>query len=69
MIDAKEEIIKTLILSIRDNPELDILTENDIRNIIAVLINNQFDSDHKKTQNQTKAVIENIIYRLMERSP
>ena len=69
MIDAKEEIIKTLVLSIRDNPELDILTENDIRNIISVLINNQFDSDHKKTQNQTKAVIENIIYRLMERSP
>lgn len=68
MIDAKEEIIKTLVLSIRNNPELDILTENDIRNIIAVLANNQFDSDHKKAQNQTKAVIENIIYRLMERS-
>ena len=67
MIDAKEEIIKSLVLSIRDNPELDILNENDIRNIIGVLINNQFDNDLKRTQNQTKAVIEitkpiNIIY-------
>ena len=67
MIDAKEEIIKSLVLSIRDNPELDILNENDIRNIIAVLINNQFDNDLKRTQNQTKAVIENILFRLMER--
>lgn len=69
MIDAKEEIIKSLVLSIRENPDLDILDETDIRNIIAVLINNQFDSDLKRTQNQTKAVIENILFRLMERSP
>lgn len=68
MIDAKEEIIKSLVLSIRENPDLDILDETDIRNIIAVLINNQFDSDLKRTQNQTKAVIENILFRLMERS-
>lgn len=67
MIDAKEEIVKSLVLSIRENPDLDILDETDIRNIIAVLINNQFDSDLKRTQNQTKAVIENILYRLMER--
>jgi hypothetical protein len=67
LIDAKEEIIKSLVLSIRDNPELDILNENDIRNIIGVLINNQFDNDLKRTQNQTKAVIENILFRLMER--
>jgi len=68
LIDAKEEIIKSLVLSIRENPDLDILDETDIRNIIAVLINNQFDSDLKRTQNQTKAVIENILFRLMERS-
>jgi hypothetical protein len=68
LIDAKEEIIKSLVLSIRETPELDILNEDDIRNIIAVLINTQFDNDLKRTQNQTKAVIENILFRLMERS-
>ena len=49
VIDAKEEIILTLLKAVEDNHELDQITEKDIRNLIALLINTQFDSDFVKT--------------------
>ena len=45
MIDAKEEIIQSLMSSIKQKESLDFLSENDVRSIIAVLLNNQFDTD------------------------
>jgi len=61
MIDAKEEIILTLLKSVENNHQLAQITEKDIRNLIALLINTQFDSDLKKTQAKMKIMIENIL--------
>jgi hypothetical protein len=61
VIDAKEEIILTLLNAVEDNPDLDQITEKDIRNLIALLINTQFDSDLKKIQDKMKTMIENIL--------
>jgi len=61
VIDAKEEIILTLLNAVEDNPDLDQITEKDIRNLIALLINTQFDSDLKKIQAKMKTMIENIL--------
>jgi hypothetical protein len=61
VIDAKEEIILTLLNAVENNPELDQINEKDIRNLIALLINTQFDSDLKKTQAKMKTMIENIL--------
>lgn len=61
VIDAKEEIILTLLKAVEDNHELDQITEKDIRNLIALLINTQFDSDLKKIQAKMKIMIENIL--------
>ena len=61
VIDAKEEIILTLLKAVEDNHELDQITEKDIRNLIALLINTQFYSDLKKIQAKMKIMIENIL--------
>ena len=61
MIDAKEEIIQTLLDAVENNPKLNQITESEIRNLIALLIHTQFDSDLKKTQAQMKTMIENIL--------
>jgi len=61
VIDAKEEIILTLFKAVENNHQLDQITERDIRNLIALLINTQFDSDLKKTQAKMKIMIENIL--------
>ena len=61
MIDAQEEIILTLLDEIQNNPQIDQVTEDDIRNLIALLINTQFDSDIKKIQAKMKFMIENIL--------
>ena len=61
VIDAKEEIILTLLKAVENNHQLDQITERDIRNLIALLINTQFDSDLKKTQAKMKIMIENIL--------
>jgi len=61
VIDAKEEIIQTLLDAVENNPKLNQITESEIRNLIALLIHTQFDSDLKKTQAQMKTMIENIL--------
>ena len=61
MIDAKEEIIQTLLNAVKNNNQLNQITESEIRNLIALLIHTQFDSDLKKTQAQMKTMIENIL--------
>ena len=61
VIDAKEEIIQTLLNAVENNHELNQITESEIRNLIALLIHTQFDSDLKKTQAQMKTMIENIL--------
>ena len=61
VIDAKEEIIQTLLDALENNPKLNQITESEIRNLIALLIHTQFDSDLKKTQAQMKTMIENIL--------
>lgn len=61
MIDAKEEIILTLLKAVENDNDLEQISEKDIRNLIALLINTQFDSDLKKTQAKMKTMIENIL--------
>ena len=61
MIDAEEEIIRTLLDEIGNDPNLEGFDENQIRNLIALLINTQFDNDLKKTQEKMRIMIENIL--------
>lgn len=61
VIDAKEEIIQTLLEDVKNNDKLTRITEKEIRNLIALLIHTQFDNNLKKTQAQMKTMIENIL--------
>jgi len=61
MIDAEEEIIRTLLEEVGNDPILEEFDEKQIRNLIALLINTQFDDDLKKTQARMKIMIENIL--------
>ena len=61
MIDAEEEIIRTLLDEVGNDPNLEGFDENQIRNLITLLINTQFDNDLKKTQEKMRIMIENIL--------
>ena len=61
MIDAKEEIIQALLEALENNPEQYQITEMEIRNLIGLLINTQFDNNLRNTQSKVKVLVENIL--------